>query len=109
MGEDLELQSLENLLEKLLPSKINLRYLFLNFQVEQEKPFTFFKRYMRVDESHHNQKIVFKTSIPWSARIPWDYTSFPGTAELWSRARAGLFYKYSYQNFNFKSKYSITS
>jgi len=108
MGEDLELQSLENLLEKILPSNYNLNAK-LNFEVEQEKSFTFYKRYINENENRYTQKIVFKSSIPWQAKIPWDYTSFPGTAELWSRARAGLFYRYSYQNFNFKSKYSITS
>jgi len=91
MGEDIEYQSLENLLEKLIP-------------IEQTKPYTFFKRYMRIEENKHTQKLVVKSSLPWNAKIPWDYTTFPGMTEFWSRARVGIFHRYRYQNFNFKSK-----
>jgi hypothetical protein len=59
---------------------------------------------MPVEENTHTQKAVFKSSIPWHAKVPWDYTSFPGMADLYSKAKAGIFYRYRYEDFDFKSK-----
>jgi len=90
MGEDIELQTLETLVEKWIP-------------IQQDWPFTYFKRYPKIEEINNAHKVVLRYSIPWSAKIPWDYNTFPGIADLWCKARLGIFHRYHYQNFNFKS------
>jgi len=90
MGEDIELQTLETLVEKFIP-------------IQQDWPFTYFKRHPKIEEINHAHKFVLRYSVPWSAKIPWDYTTFPGIADLWCKSRVGLFHRYRYQNFNFKS------